>query len=244
MGGEDRALDRWAGQGKDRARRRPGAGCVLRASRANHIVKGIAVASPVENTCDKCQEPARVHILEEYEKGTPLFRHLCLSCADALSEETARGSRGTNGNRASMASILIMVGIFFGIVGMASDYIGISRGSGFGWLRLLGLLVGVLFVLVGALIRVDAIGVAGSIILGLTACVSLFGLSQVSGIGWKQQLAMTVGLLLILTGVLLKRWVNRETGEDDGRLTREETGLQFDGELQTTSQWPNKGGAA
>lgn len=118
-----------------------------------------------------------------------------------------------------MASILIGIGIFFGLSGIAADYIGIPRGSGFGWLRLLALGTGALFVLVGALIRVDAIGIIGAVLFGLTACVSLFGLTQVSGIGWKQQLAMTVGLLLIVTGLLLRRLANGGSGEQGKRLT-------------------------
>lgn len=210
------------------------------ALRANRGVEGIIVAAIAECVCETCGEPARVHVLEEYRQGAPVFRHACLDCADRA---MISAHHTVHHNRASMASLLIGIGIFFGVLGVAADYIAIPTGNGFGWLRLLGLGVGALFVLVGTLIRVDAIGIAGAILFGLTACVSLFGLTQVSGLGWKQQLAMTIGLMLILTGLLLRRWANGASGEQGERLTERQTDQGLAGRAGPSRTEPNKGGA-
>lgn len=192
-----------------------------------------------ENVCDTCEELARVHILERYEEGAPVFRHFCTDCADKVDESTASSPFMLDRHRASTASLLILIGVSLGAMGIAADYIGIPRGSGFGWLRFLGLAIGALLVLVGALIRIDVVGLAGTVIFGLTACVSLFGLSKASGIGWKQQLAVLVGLALMLTGLMLKRRTDGEDGQKDESLTKQRAGLEFDSRYGDTDSRSN-----
>ncbi len=158
-----------------------------------------------DEKCETCGRPARVRVLEEYQDGAPVFKQYCLECADQRSDRTVANSDPTSDKpRLSFASLMILAGLLIATVAVLGDYIGIRGSGAMGWYQVAGLVIGALFVVLGAMLRADVIALFGTIVFGLAVCVDLFGLSAMPGIGWKQGLAIVVGVALMVVGVVLR----------------------------------------
>ncbi len=159
--------------------------------------------------CECCGEPARVRILRGYQGGKPVRHAFCLACAerwaDALAPTAYSGGLDARRVRLSTGAILVFGGILVAILGAAADLLGVGSHAGFGWAQQSGLVLGLVFVAIGALLRIDIVGVVGTLCVGLAALADFLGSSPSPGIGWRQQLAMGAGLLLIVAGVLMRR---------------------------------------
>jgi len=167
-----------------------------------------------KDTCQICGAEARVRILVGYRRGEPVFGVYCLACSDQLESLKVMGGIDSSRRRLSLGSMLIVGGLVIGMLGVAGDYLGIRGARGFGLYQQFGVAVGALFILVGALLRVDAVGVVGMVVFALAACADLLGLAGTAGIGWKQQSAIVAGSVLIVAGIVLRR---RRHGRDPRR---------------------------
>jgi hypothetical protein len=167
------------------------------------------------NGCAVCKQAARVRILETYVAGRPVIRHFCFECADRyfgqLSQQDPPVVR-----RASLGALLILAGLLLGLVAIVADHLGIHGSPGFGWYKQTGLLTGSLLICLAAFWRIDIIGVLGILMLGLAAGANLLGLAGRDGFGWKQQVAMAAGLLLVVAGTLVRRRSCRQAERPSG----------------------------
>ena len=157
-----------------------------------------------EHHCDTCGKSATVRVLEKYADGEPVFKRYCLECAQRAGGAPVIEGDAAPKHRLSFGSMLIAAGVLIVIVAATGDYIGIRGSSGFGWYQALGICLGALCVLIGALLGVDVIAIFGTIIFGLAACSDLLGIAGVPGIGWKQNLAIFAGVVLTTVGVILR----------------------------------------
>lgn len=157
---------------------------------------------PVTNVCAVCGQAARVRILADYVAGQPAIRHLCFRCAD---REPPGPARAAAAYRASPGGLMILAGTLLGVLGLAADYLGIHGNPGFGWYKQSALLSGSLLVCLGCFWRIDAFGVIGILVFLLAASANLLGLAGRSGFGFKQQLAIALGLLLVVIGAIIRR---------------------------------------
>jgi hypothetical protein len=157
-----------------------------------------------EPHCDICGKPASVRVLERYADGEPVFKRYCLECAQRVGGAATMKGGATSRHRMSRGSLLIAAGVLIVIVAATGDYIGIRGSSGFGWYQALGICLGALFVLIGALLGVDVFAIFGTIVFGLAACSDLLGIAGVPGIGWKQNLAIFAGVVMTTVGVILR----------------------------------------
>lgn len=155
--------------------------------------------------CERCGGPARVSALEGYEDGKPVYRQLCLGCADAAFKSYLEGGAGHSRPLPSVGSLLIVSGMVLAALGFAADLLGIHGSEGFGWRQEGGILVGALVVVVGVLARVDILAIAGAILVGIAAMADVRGLMGAPGFGIRQQAVALTGLMLILGGQLLRR---------------------------------------
>ena len=159
----------------------------------------------VEPRCSVCGEPARVRILENYVAGRPVVRPFCFRCADVYSREATR-EMARPGHRSSLGLLMIVAGLTIGMVALAGDYVGIRGLGGVGWYKQFGVLLGILFVCLGAFWRIDVIGLVGGLLIALVFSAKLLHLAGAEGFGWKHQAALAVGLLLIIAGVVVRQF--------------------------------------
>jgi hypothetical protein len=171
-----------------------------------HDKRGIAIAQQDDETrCEDCGEPARVCVLEGYSSGMPVTRRLCLVCVDQ--ERPQAGAHGSSVSRRLLhpGTLLIIVGVLLAIASTSVDYIGVTGSPGIGGYQLLGLGVGAVCVLFGAMLRIEVLAVAGAFAFGLAACADLLGVTGSKGVGWKEQCGYLVAALLVAGGFLYRR---------------------------------------
>jgi hypothetical protein len=155
--------------------------------------------------CERCGAPARVHVLAGYVEGRPVHRHFCHACADVAYELQLEVGVGRVRPRPRVSSLIIAVGVLFAVLGASFDLLGIEGAAGFGWQQQGGMAVGVLLVILGGLLRVDAIAIAGALLFGAAALADVYGTLGSPGIGLKQQFFVAAGVSLILAGIWLRR---------------------------------------
>jgi hypothetical protein len=155
--------------------------------------------------CDRCGAPARVHVLAGYADGRPIGRHFCHACADVAYELHLGAEAGPGRPRPRVSSLIIVVGVVFAVLGTSFDLFGVKGAAGFGWQQQGGVAAGVLLVILGGLLRVDALAIGGALLFGAAVLADVYGTLGSPGIGLKQQLLVAAGVLLIFAGVWLRR---------------------------------------
>ncbi len=158
----------------------------------------------IRGQCEVCGKPARVRVLERYAGGGPVFRHYCLDCADRQHESGSHPPSGPSGQRLSIGSILMVTGLFIVLIAVLGDHLGIRGLPGFGWRQALGLLLGAALVSIGAVLRTDVVAVFGTLVFALAALSDLFGFQSAEGLGWKQRLAIVIGVSLTALGLVMR----------------------------------------
>jgi hypothetical protein len=154
------------------------------------------------NVCMICGQAARVRILANYVGGEPAFQHYCFQCADHyLGQQVAAPAAP---RRVSIGSLIILAGTTFGLLGLAADHLGIHGNPGFGWYKRSALAAGSLLVCLGSFWRIDVLGVIGILLFLAAASANVLGLAGREGFGFKQQLAVAAGLVLIAAGMALR----------------------------------------
>lgn len=149
------------------------------------------------NPCEACGKSARVLILDGYSAGKPLFRRLCLDCADDT--PPAPAARWT-----ALYPLLIIVGAYLGAGNLLGDWIGLTGADGFGRTQVIGLIVGIAAVALGGVFRIDLLALGGAVVFGMALIGDLAGLRGSQGFGWKQQVGLGVAVALIAAG-----WIGR-----------------------------------
>lgn len=145
-----------------------------------------------KTTCEKCGEPAIVHITGSDAGPT---RHLCLQCA---AEEDVAPQRERVLN---FVVILIVVGLFILFISVLADSLGFGDIEGFGWKQMIGLVLGVTLVLAGGLMRVPTITVVGLMITGITLLADWLGFGSSEGFGIQQVCGVLFGSALVVVGL-------------------------------------------
>ena len=173
-------------------------------------------SSTGDNACQVCGQPVRVRILEGYAEGQPVFRKYCFECADRFCGEPIPKDQEKPAQRLSIPSMVILAGLIIVLLGASGDYLGIRGRSGFGWYQQLVIGLSVLLVVLGALFRADAVAIIGAIAFVISAGADLLGLDGSVGIGWKQELGIGIGLLLIGSGLWLRRRNRRNDADQPG----------------------------
>jgi len=126
-------------------------------------------------------------------------RHFCLDCAD---EAAAWPESDDLGGRLRLPTLVGLVGLVLMLVGLLGDFLVSERHAGFGWRQQSGVLLAVVVILMGLLLRVDLLALAGGFLLAASVSADWFGLTSGAGIGWKQQTLIAAGALLLVTAAV------------------------------------------
>lgn len=166
--------------------------------------------------CDTCGKSATVQLLAGYRDGRPVRRHLCLACA-VSAPQLLRPLIPSRHLRLDAA--LVLAGVLVCVLGLVRDWLPTSVG-GFGWHQMLGVSVGALVLVLGLMTRVDFLAAGGVVVLGIAGAADLLLRSGSAGIGWKQELLIAFGLVMILAGLRLTR-IRRRAAPQTGTVPRD-----------------------
>jgi hypothetical protein len=134
-----------------------------------------------------------------------VFRRFCPACADRV--ESASGLNAPLEPRAAYAlsGTLIIAGMLMAGFVLLADHVGARGASGFGRYQTLGVVLGLMGILFGALLRIGVLEVISMMVLGLSSASDVLQLRYVPGTGWKEQLAAVMAALLMMAGLMLRR---------------------------------------
>lgn len=167
------------------------------------------------HVCETCGRAACVHILEGYDHGRRVVRRFCLDCVDRAAPWP--GDTSPAGLRPGLPALGVLCGAALLGLGLFGDLLVPDRHAGFGLYQQTGVVLAAIVVLVGVLLRVGPLAVAGVFFLGGAIGADWFGLVSGPGIGWKQQLMVAAGVALIAGGLAvrqLRRWRRAARGSD------------------------------
>ncbi len=154
------------------------------------------------NLCAQCGKSADVCVLVEYVDKQPQFIRLCAACSDLLPEPAPSVSSLPLNRRIS--TVFLMAGLGVGLLAAFGDLVAITPTQGFGLLQQFGVLVGCFVIVLGALLRIDAVALAGTTLAAVAAVMDLVGPSGNEGIGPKQRLALAGALALLVIGLAIR----------------------------------------
>ncbi len=153
----------------------------------------------VKPVCEICGVPAVVHINDQASEGATM-RHLCFQCADREDMSSATRTR-----RLNFGAVLAAVGLMLLVISLLADVLAFGDAEGFGWQQLSGVALAGILVLVGAVMRIPTLLVAGLIGVVMTILADWLAFGSAEGFGWRQILGCVVGLILVVSGVSLAR---------------------------------------
>lgn len=174
-------------------------------SRAAATTEKSATAAAGANSAAQCScgEPAVVCVLERYQLSKPSYRWLCSAC-DATWVQTVPAASGEV-HRMSLGGVLIFCGAALGFAALFADLLSIRTTAGFGLFQSFAVGLGIFGIGIGAFLRVDSIGIAGTAAFFVGLFMDMIGpLGTESGIGWRQQLAIAAAISAILLGSVLR----------------------------------------
>jgi hypothetical protein len=113
-------------------------------------------------------------------------------------------------SRLRLSTLLGLVGCALGAFVLLSDWLVPPHlTAGFGRHKELGLSLGALLVLVGALARADVVACGGALVFGASLVAGLFGFSHAPGFGGKQQALLVASVVCVGVAVLIRLGVLR-----------------------------------
>jgi hypothetical protein len=117
----------------------------------------------------------------------------------------------------SVALPLALAGVVLGTLGVGADWIAPGLSAGFGWQQRLGLVLGGLAVVIGAILRFDLMVVGGCLLFSAAVSADFFGTHASPGVGWKQQLVLLVAAAFLFGAFLLRQWQRRQAARGAGQ---------------------------
>jgi hypothetical protein len=169
---------------------------------------GVWVANddiPAVEECQNCGAPVRVQVLKGYRAGRPVVRFLCMDCADRVEElESAEASTRTR-QRLSVRAMLVIGGLGLGLVAMLGKQVELARSGAFSVEQRLTVCLGAFLVVLGALLRVDVVGVIGTVLFAVALGAGLLHLINAAQAGFLPAIEMILSLVLIGVGLSIRR---------------------------------------
>jgi hypothetical protein len=156
--------------------------------------------------CPVCGTDSLVTILREGDDGDRQLRQFCEECAKRSDSEARSQQRQS---AAGLAAPLTWSGILLLMLAITADHLSISGRSGFGWRQVTGAEVGFLCVVLGLLLQRAFLGTAGLFLLVLSLLADLLALGHAPGPGWRTQVALVAGTVLVAAGLFLRRVLRR-----------------------------------
>lgn len=169
-------------------------------------VDRLALRTSVVGTCESCGDPAILLVLEGYSQSRPVRRAFCANHAQFAGNRLRPRTEAEPRPRRGSAAIAIGLGaLTLTLIAMLGDRMP-STHAGFGIAQAVGLAVGAFCVVLGGVLRLDVVSIGGALLAGMSLLADFAGGGRSAGFGWRQQLVLAVGFLLLgLAGLLAWR---------------------------------------
>lgn len=163
------------------------------------------VAADAGRACEICGQRAFVHVRDGIGENIEHICHYCHACADAIHEQIEQAGRRRWERRIGAGSLLVFLGVLVVLLAASADFLGISGRTGFGWQQKLGVLLGGVCVLLGALFRMEPLALVGCILVPTAVFADRIGVGRAYGIGERQKLVLIVAAAVMALGLLIRR---------------------------------------
>jgi len=157
--------------------------------------------------CQTCGEPAHIHVTGEWTGATEV-RHLCFNCAEL--ERTVKHRRKAAFN---LGAVFMVVGGLSLVLSLFADQLALGNSQGLGFCQIVGLIIGLILTVVGAVMRIPVVLAIGPCVGLLSLLADQLRLGERPGFGSRQMVACVISGVLILLGLVIvalrKRWAAR-----------------------------------
>jgi hypothetical protein len=154
--------------------------------------------------CANCGQKARVHILDAYKHGEPVYRRLCLGCAGRLPAE-----RPGLISRLSTPALLAGAGLTLGLLALFVDGMLPESEPSYGWAQRAGVLAGALLLIVGTMRQLEILAVLGGVLFCGALIQDWGDLRGALGANWKQQICVAAASFCVFCG--MASWLSGTT---------------------------------
>ena len=127
---------------------------------------------------------------------------LCLECAETQPQPRPKPGRAL---LALAPSMLIRGGALLALLALVADELGIRGRHGFGWRQMAGGEAGALVLVLGAFLRSGWLTISGLALLILSLCADHLRVGRTPGTGWRELLALAVGIAAVGIGLFWQR---------------------------------------
>lgn len=112
--------------------------------------------------CADCGSPAVVCVLERYRNGTPVYQNRCADCDGRWVGRAIGDTTFSTQHRLSVDGALLLAGAALFVAGFFADRAALQTTTGFGMWQILGTVGGISAIVLGALLRIDTLGLLGT----------------------------------------------------------------------------------
>jgi len=152
-----------------------------------------------EAACERCGAPANVHASEVID-GASVIRHFCNDCYDSVHIEPPDRRR-----RWGEAAVLASVGLVVLALSISADWHRLGKFAGFGWQQKVGVVLGGVVIVFGAVARSPLLLIMGMVTMLLSLMADWLAFGESAGFGWKQMLGTALGVALLLAAYFMTR---------------------------------------
>ncbi len=107
--------------------------------------------------------------------------------------------------RTRLTTIAMVLGMLLVIVGLTRDWVLPTTSRGFGKNQFGLLAVGCVVLVVGVALRVDLIAIGSMLLIAIAILADILGDPGAPGVGWKQEVAWELGVLVVAVAWLIRR---------------------------------------
>ena len=157
--------------------------------------------------CPVCGTESLVTVVSKSHEGG--LRQVCRECERRRLWHERSGVRQI---ASGSVRLLIYAGVLLALLTLTVDRLSISGGTGFGWRQITGTELGMLTVILGLLVGRGLLGMAGLFLLVLSLAADLLHVGHAPGMGWRNQTALALAILLITGGMLFQRALKKLDG--------------------------------
>lgn len=148
--------------------------------------------------CEKCGAVANIHT-SDFVGGTATVRHFCQDCFGDEKPPSAYS------HRRGEAAIVAAVGLIVLLMSVAADYLRFGKEVGFGSHQQLGVIIGIILLILGAVARAGSIITIGASAVALSVVADWVGFGSSPGFGAQQLLGTVLGVGMLLSAFKLSR---------------------------------------
>ncbi len=165
--------------------------------------------------CPVCGTESLVTVISKSHEGG--LRQFCKECERRRLWQERSGVRQI---ASGSVRLLVYAGVLLALLTLTVDRLSISGGTGFGWWQITGTELGMLSLILSFFVGRGLLGMAGLFLLVLSLAADLLHVGHAPGMGWRNQTALGLAILLIAGGMLWQLILRKRARLDENKGAR------------------------